>query len=165
MSEEGNNTLPAEADGGKTVEMLKFEPMLIKDLHEVYFIEQSVFSYHWNYRNFMSSVAQEDDGWVMRNETGKLIGYFILQEIVDEMHLLKIAVDENFHGQGYGRLLMDKAVEVAREAEMESVLLEVRSTSEPAVGLYRKTGFATIGVRKGYYVDPKEDALVMRLML
>lgn len=45
MSEEGNNTLPAEADGGKTVEMLKFEPMLIKDLHEVYFIEQSVFSY------------------------------------------------------------------------------------------------------------------------
>lgn len=57
MSEEGNNTLPAEADGGKTVEMLKFEPMLIKDLHEVYFIEQSVFSYHWNYRNFMSSVA------------------------------------------------------------------------------------------------------------
>lgn len=51
----------------------------------------------------MSSVAQEDDGWVMRNETGKLIGYFILQEIVDEMHLLKIAVDENFHGQGYGR--------------------------------------------------------------
>ena len=56
MSEEGNNTLPAEADGGKTLEMLKFEPMLIKDLHEVYFIEQSVFSYHWNYRNFMSSV-------------------------------------------------------------------------------------------------------------
>ena len=86
-------------------------------------------------------------------------------EIVDEMHLLKIAVDGNFHGQGYGRLLMDKVVEVAREAEMESVLLEVRPTNEPAVGLYRKTGFETIGVRKGYYVDTKEDALVMRLML
>ena len=165
MNGEGNVTPPVQARDGETVELLKFEPMLIKDLHEVYYIEQSVFSYHWNYRNFLSSVAQEDDGWVMRNEAGKLIGYFILQEIVDEMHLLKIAVDENFHGQGYGRLLMDKAVEVAREAEMESVLLEVRSSNEPAVGLYRKTGFATIGVRKGYYVDPKEDALVMRLML
>ena len=53
MSEEGNVTPPARADSGETVEMLKFEPMLIKDLHEVYFIEQSVFSYHWNYRNFM----------------------------------------------------------------------------------------------------------------
>ena len=165
MSEEGKITSPVQPDDSKTVELLTFEPMLIKDLHEVYFIEQSVFSYHWNYRNFMSSVAQEDDGWVMRNEAGKLIGYFILQEIVDEMHLLKIAVDRNFHGQGYGRLLMDKAVEVAREAEMESVLLEVRSSNEPAVELYKKTGFATIGVRKGYYVDPKEDALVMRLML
>ncbi len=165
MSGEGNAMPPAEAQDGEPVELLKFEPMLIKDLHEVYFIEQSVFSHYWNYRNFMSSVALEDDGWVMRNEAGQLIGYFILQEIVDEMHLLKIAVDENFQGQGYGRLLMDKAVEVAREAEMESVLLEVRSSNETAVGLYKKTGFKSIGVRKGYYVDPKEDALVMRLML
>ena len=162
---DGNVTPPLQPDDGKTVETLTFAPMLIKDLHEVYFIEQSVFSYHWNYRNFLSSVAQENDGWVMRNEAGKLIGYFILMEIVDEMHLLKIAVDGNFHGQGYGRLLMDKVVEVAREAEMESVLLEVSPTNEPAVGLYRKTGFETIGVRKGYYVDTKEDALVMRLML
>ena len=165
MSGEGNLTPPAPAHDGETVELLKFEPMLIKDLHEVYYIEQSVLSYYWNYRNFLSSVAQQDDGWVMRNEAGKLIGYFILQEIVDEMHLLKIAVDENFHGRGYGRLLMDKAVEVARDAEMESVLLEVRSSNEPAGGLYKKTGFTSIGVRKGYYVDPKEDALVMRLML
>lgn len=159
------NVKPSVQPVGKTVETLTFAPMLIKDLHEVYYVEQDVFSNHWNYRNFLSSVAQQDNGWVLRNQEEKLIGYFILMEIVDEMHLLKIAVDRNFHGQGYGRLLMDKAIEVAREAEMESVLLEVRPTNEPAVGLYKKTGFKAIGVRKGYYVDTKEDALVMRLML
>lgn len=146
-------------------DVLTFSPMQIEDLHEVYYIEQSVFSYHWNYNNFLSSVAQKDDGWVLRNREGKLIGYFILMEIIDEMHLLKIAVDEHFHGQGYGRRLMDKAVDIAKVAGMDSVLLEVRPSNEPAVELYKKTGFATIGVRKGYYVDTKEDALVMRLML
>ncbi len=165
MTGEAERTPAIRPDEGETVETLTFAPMLMKDLHEVYFIEQSVFSYHWTYPNFQSSVAHEDDGWVMRNEQGKLVGYFILQEIVDEMHLLKIAVDGNLHGQGYGRLLMDKAIEVAREAKMESVLLEVRPSNEPAVGMYEKTGFKTIGVRKGYYVDTKEDALVMRLML
>lgn len=165
MTGEENVRPPVLPDAEQTVETLTFAPMLIKDLHEVYYIEQDVFSYHWNYRNFLSSVAQEDDGWVLRNEEGKLVGYFILMEMVDEMHLLKIAVDRHFHGQGYGRLLMDKAIEVAREAEMESVLLEVRPTNEPAVELYKKSGFKTIGVRKGYYVDTKEDALVMRLML
>ena len=146
-------------------ERLKFEPMLIKDLHEVYYIEQSVFSYHWTYRNFLSSVASEDWGQVLRNEAGDVVGYFIAMEMVDEMHLLKIAVAGQYHGRGYGRLLMDRAVVVAREAGMASMLLEVRPTNEAAVGLYEKTGFKTIGVRKGYYVDTREDALVMRLEL
>ena len=94
-----------------------------------------------------------------------MIGYFIAMEAVDEMHLLKIAVAEEFQGKGYGRLLMDRVVDFARELEMESMILEVRPTNNPAVALYKNTGFQTIGVRKGYYADTREDALVMRLVL
>ena len=94
-----------------------------------------------------------------------MLGYFIAMEAVDEMHLLKIAVAGEWQGRGYGRMLMDKAIEIARELDMQSMILEVRPTNEPAVALYKNTGFKTIGVRKGYYVDTKEDALVMRLDL
>ena len=163
--EESTKTTGGQEKKSVETETLKFAPMLIKDLHEVYYIEQSVFSYHWTYRNFLSSVASEDWGQVLRNEAGDLIGYFVGMEVVDEMHLLKIAVAGQYHGRGYGRLLMNRAVAVAREAGMASILLEVRPTNEVAVGLYERTGFRTIGVRKGYYVDTREDALVMRLEL
>ncbi len=146
-------------------EILTFAPMLFKDLHEVYYIEQSVFSYHWTYPNFQSSVAQEDYGCVLRNASGKMLGYFIAMDVVGEMHLLKIAVAEACQGKGYGRLLLNRAVGLARELEMDSMLLEVRPSNGPAVALYKNTGFKTIGIRKGYYIDTKEDALVMRLEL
>ena len=65
--------------------------MVFHDLHEVYYIEQSVFSYHWTYQNYQSSVANENIGVVLRNAAGKMVGYFVCMEVLDEMHLLKIA--------------------------------------------------------------------------
>ncbi|MGN0918204.1 MAG: ribosomal protein S18-alanine N-acetyltransferase [Oxalobacter sp.] len=144
---------------------LVFSPMQLKDLHDVYYIEQEVFPYHWTYRNFESSIATENQGIVLRNSEGILIGYFIALDIVDEMELLKIAVGKTFQGKGYGRILMDKVLELARLLEMESVFLEVRESNAPAIGLYKATGFKTVGIRPGYYVQPKEDALLMKLKL
>lgn len=144
---------------------LVFSPMRLKDLHDVYYIEQEVFPYHWTYRNFESSIATENQGIVLRNSEGILIGYFIALDIVDEMELLKIAVGKTFQGKGYGRILMDKVLELARLLEMESVFLEVRESNAPAIGLYKATGFKTVGIRPGYYVQPKEDALLMKLKL
>ncbi len=146
-------------------ENLVFAPMLLKDLYDVYAIEQDVFPYHWTYRNLESSIATENRGIVLRDGYGTLIGYFIALDIVDEMELLKIAVGKPFQGKGYGRILMDKVVELARLLEMESVFLEVRESNTPAIGLYRKMGFKTVGIRPGYYVQPKEDAFLMKLKL
>ncbi len=155
----------ASAQEGKGMDELVFAPMLLKDLHDVYYIEQNVFPYHWTYRNLESSIATENRGIVLRNREGTLIGYFIALDIVDEMELLKIAVGKEFQGQGYGRILLDKVLELARLLDMESVFLEVRESNTPAIGLYRKTGFKTVGIRPGYYVQPKEDALLMKLKL
>ncbi len=144
---------------------LVFSPMLLKDLHDVYYIEQNVFPYHWTYRNFESSIATENRGIVLRNGKGILIGYFITLDIVDEMELLKIAVGKNFQGKGYGRILMDKVLELARMLEMESVFLEVRESNAPAIRLYKAIGFKTVGIRPDYYIHPKEDAFLMKLKL
>ena len=149
----------------KGMDELVFAPMLLKDLHDVYYIEQNVFPYHWTYRNLESSIATENRGIVLRNREGTLIGYFIALDIVDEMELLKIAVGKEFQGKGYGRILLDKVLELARLLEMESVFLEVRESNTPAIGLYKATGFKTVGIRPGYYVQPKEDALLMKRII
>lgn len=148
---------------GSNGDDIVFSPMLMKDIHDVYAIEQSVFPYHWTLRNLESSLASENMGIVLRDATGKLIGYFITLDIVDELELLKIAVGKSFQGKGYGRLLMDKVIELARHLEMNAVFLEVRESNKPAIELYKATGFKTIGIRPGYYVQPKENALLMKL--
>lgn len=148
-----------------TGDLLSFSPMQRTDLHEVYVIEESVFTSCWSYPSFLSSVDAGDDGWVLRDAAGKMLGYFIAMKVVDEMHLLKIAVDRSFQGKGYGRRLLEKAIALARDEKMVSMLLEVRPANTPAVSLYQKAGFSTIGVRKGYYTDTREDAWVMRLAL
>lgn len=153
------------SQGASASDDLVFSPMQLKDLHDVYYIEQRVFPYHWTYRNFESSIAIENRGIVLRDGNGTMIGYFIALDIVDEMELLKIAVGKEFQGKGYGRILMDKVLELARLLEMESVFLEVRESNVPAIGLYKATGFKTVGIRPGYYVQPKEDALLMKLKL
>ncbi len=142
---------------------LIFSPMVMKDLNEVYDIEQSVFPYHWTLRNLQSSLASENMGIVLRESSGKLIGYFITLDIVDELELLKIAVGKEFQGKGYGRLLMQKVIELAKHLGMNSVFLEVRESNTPAIELYKSTGFKTIGIRPGYYVQPKEDAFLMKM--
>ena len=158
MTDSNNQTIQDEDD-------IVFAPMLMKDLQEVYRIEQSVFPYHWTYRNFESSLASENMGIVLRNNSGQLIGYFIALDIVDELELLKIAVDKTFQGKGYGHLLLDRVLILARHLGMDSIFLEVRESNAPAIGLYKKAGFKTIGIRPGYYVQPKEDAFLMKLDL
>jgi [ribosomal protein S18]-alanine N-acetyltransferase len=82
--------------------------------------------------------------------------------------LLNITVRSDLQGKGIGRFLLDKAVEIAQQNEMQSLLLEVRPSNQRALSVYQKAGFTTIGSRKNYYPAPdngREDALVMKLEL
>jgi ribosomal-protein-alanine N-acetyltransferase len=85
--------------------------------------------------------------------------------VVDEAHLLNVAVSAEKQGQGLGRFLLNQAVACARGLGMESVLLEVRPSNTRALEIYERYGFKQIGRRKGYYPaadGQREDAIVMR---
>jgi ribosomal-protein-alanine N-acetyltransferase len=102
---------------------------------------------------------------VVRDQTGDLLGYFLLMAIVDEAHLLNVAVSAGKHGQGLGRFLLNQAVACARGLGMTSMLLEVRPSNTRALRIYERYGFKQIGRRKGYYPaadQQREDAIVMR---
>jgi ribosomal-protein-alanine N-acetyltransferase len=151
---------------------LRFAPMLLSDVDEVYALECSVFPYPWSRTNFTDSLASGYDAWTAREvdgpRPGALAGYYLLMYAVDEAHLLDVAVAAGRQGQGLGRYLLDRIGTRAREQGMASVLLEVRPSNERALAVYRRYGYREIGRRKGYYPahgGQREDAIVMRIVL
>jgi len=147
---------------------LNYAPMQDTDLPEVLELEQTVYPYPWSMANFVDSLASGYQSWVLRDTDNELMGYFLLMAIVDEAHLLNVAVSAERQGQGLGRFLLNQAVACARGLGMESVLLEVRPSNTRALEIYQRYGFQTIGRRKGYYPaanQQREDAIVMRFGL
>ena len=148
--------------------MLRFERMSASDLDEVIKIENDVYPFPWTRRVFEGSLAEGYDCWVARDQMNVLVGYFVLMKVVDEVHLLTIAVHGDLQGRGIGRSLMDYLIALAREMKMASMLLEVRPSNTRALEIYQRCGFVEIGRRKNYYFaahNTREDALVMRLPL
>lgn len=141
--------------------------MTLADLDEVLALEESVYPYPWSRANFADSVDAGYDTTVLRDDEGRLVGYFLVMCAVDEAHLLNVAVAAGRQGQGIGRHLLDRVCACARAHGMESVLLEVRPSNERALKVYNEYGFVQIGRRKAYYpaAGGREDAIVMRYTL
>jgi ribosomal-protein-alanine N-acetyltransferase len=102
--------------------------------------------------------------WVAREEDGAIVAYLVAWHVADELHVLNVATREDRRRRGIGRALMDEVVRYARARHVVHVLLEVRRSNRPAIGLYRGVGFFAIGVRVKYYPDD-EDAVEMVLAL
>lgn len=90
-----------------------------------------------------------------------VLGYAGLWFVADEAHLSSIAVHQSYRRQGTGELLLIRCIEIAGEHNASFVTLEVRISNQAAQALYEKYGFAGAGIRRGYYTDNKEDALIM----
>ncbi len=142
--------------------------MNIRDVEEVVRIENDAYPFPWTRGNFLDSLANRYEAWVLREADGRLAGYFLLMSAVDDVHLLNITVRPDLHGQGIGRYLLNKVCELAESAGIYRVLLEVRPSNQHALAVYRHAGFQMIGIRKKYYPaagSSREDAIVMRLTL
>lgn len=151
-----------------TLRLREFEPMRVEDLGEVQVIESDVYPHPWTRGNFLDSLYSGYECWVLREEGGTLVGYFLVMPALDEAHLLNITLRRDLHGRGLARVLLDQVAQLAREKNMQSILLEVRPSNLRAKAVYERYGFVTIGRRKGYYPDAgnvREDAIVMRYPL
>lgn len=100
-------------------------------------------------------------------DAGRVTGLVIGRVTAGEAEILTLAVDPELRGAGLGRALVDAAVETARVGGAEDMYLEVAADNAPAISLYARTGFETVGVRAGYYsrAEGSVDALVMRRAL
>ena len=101
----------------------------------------------------------------MARKKGKVAGYLCAGLIMDEGHILNLAVGPGMRRTGIASVLIGDVIDRLRERGCRFLFLEVRDSNTAAREIYRKFGFKVIGIRKNYYVSPVEDAIIMRMRL
>lgn len=143
--------------------MVRYRKMTIDDVKAVHAIELATFPTPWTLDSFYYEMTENQYAHylIAENEAGEIIGFCGVWLVIDAAQITNVAVVDSVRGQGIGEGLMREAMGVAKEANMDVISLEVRVTNTVAQNLYRKLGFQDGGIRKGYYTDNQEDALVM----
>jgi len=137
-------------------------PMRRRHLKQVVAIEQQVFPTPWSIGLYLSELAAGPSrAYVVAKVGGEVVGYAGLMLVVGEAHVTTIGVDPPWQRHGIGRRLLLELARIARERGGEDLTLEVRVTNTGAQALYHEFGFAPAGIRKNYYAEVNEDALVM----
>lgn len=137
----------------------------LADLGDVVEIENQSFSFPFTRDMFENMLGQEPFSGHVVLKDGHVAGYSLYSRVIDEMQLITIAVRQDARRQGLGKALMDAMLKDARDHDAVIIYLDVRESNVAAQCLYKAYGFTPIGVRKKYYQDNNEDAIVMTLSL
>ena len=135
--------------------------MTINDVDAVYAIEANTFARPWSRQDFIKEMTTNTCArYLVAEKDGNVIGYAGAWIVLDEAHVTNVAVAKDFRGQGIGRLLTAALIQYASNLGVVYATLEVRRSNETAKRLYQSLGFEYVGVRKRYYEDNGEDALL-----
>lgn len=141
--------------------MIKVVPMESVHLDAAYEIEAVSFSVPWSKKTFVDDVNRPYALYFAAVEGDTVVGYAGMWHIVGDGHITNIAVAPDKRGRGIGAQLLQALVSAAAELDMAGLTLEVRVNNYTAQGLYLKNGFTLQRIRKNYYSDTNEDALVL----
>jgi ribosomal-protein-alanine N-acetyltransferase len=145
---------------------ISIRPLRPEDIDAVVSIESEAFSTPWSPETFSGLIGRDAvELLVMVDQDVGVIGYAVLWCILDQGELANLALATSRRGEGLGGLLLTHVLQVAESRGVEKLFLEVRASNRRAVDLYRAQGFEEVGVRRGYYDKPLEDALVMLVRL
>jgi ribosomal-protein-alanine N-acetyltransferase len=142
---------------------IRIEKMNPGQLSSILKIEKSVFKDPWTAASFVEVMSFSPDCWAAL-AGDEVVGYVVTQWILDEIHILNIAVAAEMHRKGVGTRLLDYVITEGLKHNMKDVFLEVRVGNSAAISLYERFEFKALTIRKKYYTDG-EDALVMHRTL
>ncbi len=142
---------------------VKIKPMEKADLDSVVLLEENAYGqHHWSKDSFMSELSNELAKYFSAfNEKNELIAYAGCWQILEEAHITTIAVSPEYRRKSLGEALLVTLLDKCYRDMIKYITLEVRVSNKPAISLYEKYDFKSLGVRKGYYQDNNEDALIM----
>ena len=136
--------------------------MKLSDIDSVIDIEKNSFPIPWTRGAFMSELKNNMLAkYCVAEVDGRVVGYGGMWLIMDEAHITNIAVHPKYRGRGIGHRLLSALIEEVSRANIYGMTLEVRRSNIRAQKLYRKFGFVPCGVRPEYYLDNREDAIIM----
>lgn len=138
-----------------------FRPMVFDDVPRIMEIEQRIYRHPWTAGIFRDCI-RVGYACVVYQQDEQIQAYGLVSIAANEAHILNICVAPEYQGQGLGRKMLYKLLDIAEEKGVDSVFLEVRRSNQVAVQLYQQEGFNRIGVRRDYYPaeQGREDALV-----
>ena len=135
----------------------------LRDLAEIEEIERSSYPTPWSRSMFASELSKPSSMCLGAYdvETGHLVGYLVISRYVDAWHVMNVAVRPEYRRQGVASMLMNRLFDLTSGRSRRGYTLEVRVSNAGAIKLYERLGFKPRGVRRGYYTDNREDALIM----
>ena len=143
--------------------MIEVRRLAQRDLEAIERIERLSYPTPWSRSMFASELAKPSSVSLGAFEggTGELLGYLVISRYVDAWHVMNVAVEPDRRRQGIALELFERLFEVTGTDGRRGYTLEVRISNQAAIKLYERLGFQSRGVRRGYYTDNREDALIM----
>lgn len=140
---------------------LVIEQMISKDIDGVFEVEKNCFEHHWSKESFMKELKNDVARYLVAKIDDKVVGYVGIWFVMDEGHITNVAVHTDYRGLKIGDKLVQALIKLCKESNISAMTLEVRVSNVVAQNLYKKYGFKLAGIRKEYYSDNKEDAMIM----
>ncbi|HEU0195076.1 MAG TPA: ribosomal protein S18-alanine N-acetyltransferase [Gaiellales bacterium] len=140
---------------------IDLRPLGARDLDAIEEIEKRAYPTPWSRSMFAGELAKPSGLCVGAFQGAEMLGYLITARYVDAWHVMNIAVDVPYRGRGIARGLLQHLFERTVGDGERGYTLEVRVSNAPAIHLYESLGFVATGLRRGYYTDNREDALIM----
>jgi ribosomal-protein-alanine N-acetyltransferase len=144
-----------------TAVALRIRELELHDLDAIESIEQRAYPTPWSRSMFASELAKPTSICLGAFEGDDLTGYVINSRYVDAWHVMNVAVDPDRQRRGVATALLLHLFHLTRDDERRGYTLEVRVSNDGAIRLYEQLGFESRGIRRGYYTDNREDALIM----
>ena len=136
----------------------------MKECHVSQIAELEKLCFHdpWSEKSIASELSNKLSLWLVALEDHRVVGYVGSQTVLGETDMMNIAVHPAHRRQGIANRLILDLIQGLTERGSHSLMLEVRISNEPAISVYHSLGFIEVGIRKNYYRNPKEDALILR---
>jgi [ribosomal protein S18]-alanine N-acetyltransferase len=142
---------------------VEIRPLSLDHVDAIDVIERAAMPAPWSPAMFAGEIVKPTSVCLGAFEAGsdRLVGYVIVSRYVDAWHVMNLVVATDWRRQGVARRLLEELFERTRDEARRGFTLEVRASNDAAMRLYEATGFRAQGVRRGYYTDNREDAVIM----